>query len=48
MYVDCLRIRQPGDTQFALGPHVDGSGIERWENPEYRSCYTPIFEGHWE
>jgi hypothetical protein len=48
MYVDRLRIRQPGDAQFALGPHVDGGGIERWENPEYRSCYTPIFEGRWE
>ncbi|CAF0984130.1 unnamed protein product [Rotaria sordida] len=48
MYVDRLRIRKPGDAQFALGPHVDGGGIERWEDPEYRSCYTPIFEGHWE
>ncbi len=48
MYVDRLRIRQPGDAQFALGPHVDGGGIERWEDPEYRSCYTSIFQGHWE
>jgi hypothetical protein len=48
MYVDRLRIRQPGDAQFALGPHVDGGGIERWEDPEYRSCYSPVFEGLWE
>jgi hypothetical protein len=32
MYVDRLRIRQPGDAQFALGPHVDAGGIERWED----------------
>jgi len=43
MYVNRLRIRQPGDAQFALGPHVDRGGIERWEDPEYRSCYTSIF-----
>jgi hypothetical protein len=48
MYVDRLRIRQPGDAQFALGPHIDGGGIERWEDPEYRSCYTSIFQGCWE
>ena len=48
IYADRLRIRQPGDTRFALGPHVDGGSIERWEDPEYRSCYTPIFQGRWE
>jgi hypothetical protein len=48
MYVNRLRIRQPVDAQFALGPHVDGDGIERWEDPEYRSCYTSIFQGRWE
>ena len=48
IYADRLRIRQPGDTQFALGPHVDGGSIERWEDPEYRSCYRAIFEGRWE
>ncbi|CAF1253442.1 unnamed protein product [Adineta steineri] len=48
MYADRLRIRQPGDAQFALGPHVDGGGIERWEDPEYRSCYSSIFQGLWE
>lgn len=48
IYADRLRIRQSGDTQFALGPHVDGGSIERWEDPEYRSCYKSIFEGRWE
>ncbi|CAF1223477.1 unnamed protein product [Adineta ricciae] len=48
MYVDRLRIRQPGDKEFALGPHIDGGGIERWEDPEYRSCYQSIFQGRWE
>jgi hypothetical protein len=27
---------------------VDGGSIERWEDPEYRSCYTSIFQGRWE
>jgi hypothetical protein len=27
---------------------VDGGGIERWEDPEYRSCYKLIFQGRWE
>ena len=48
IYSDRVRIRQPGDVQFALGPHVDGGSIERWEDPEYRLCYAPIFEGRWE
>ncbi|CAF3722721.1 unnamed protein product [Rotaria sp. Silwood1] len=48
IYADRLRIRQPGDVQFALGSHVDGGSIERWEDPEYRSCYKSIFEGRWE
>lgn len=41
-YFDRLRIRQPGDSKFALGPHVDGGSIERWEDPSYRSCYKNI------
>jgi hypothetical protein len=28
-YCDRLRIRQPGDTSFALGEHVDGGSVER-------------------
>lgn len=48
IYADRLRIRQPGDARFALGPHVDGGSIERWEDSEYRSCYTAVFQGRWE
>lgn len=48
MYADRLRIRNAGDHLFALGPHADGGGIERWEDDEYSACYTPIWEGRWE
>jgi hypothetical protein len=44
-YFDRLRIRFPGDAKFALGPHVDAGSIERWEDPEYRSCFSRILEG---
>lgn len=47
-YGDRLRIRDPGDAKFALGPHVDGGSLERWEDPEYSSVYTKILEGNWE
>ncbi|CAE7091567.1 unnamed protein product [Rhizoctonia solani] len=47
-YADRLRIRLPGDTTFALGPHVDGGSLERWEDVEYRKCYTNIFSGNWQ
>ncbi|KAI9310701.1 DUF1479 domain protein [Dichotomocladium elegans] len=47
-YCDRLRIRLPGDSKFALGGHVDGGSLERWEDPEYRACYTKILEGKWE
>ncbi|KAJ5495331.1 hypothetical protein N7539_000447 [Penicillium diatomitis] len=40
-YADRLRIRNPGDAKFALGPH-------RWEDPEYSRVYAKIFEGKWE
>lgn len=46
-YADRFRIRLPGDAKFTLGPHVDGGGVERWEDPIYRSCYSMIFEGKW-
>ncbi|XP_037036904.1 uncharacterized protein YbiU-like isoform X2 [Bradysia coprophila] len=29
-YCDRLRIRQPGDTSFTLGEHMDGGSVERW------------------
>ncbi|KAK3988857.1 hypothetical protein QBC44DRAFT_242848 [Cladorrhinum sp. PSN332] len=50
MYADRLRIRQPGDAQFALGPHMDGGSVERWEKQGYGSggVYDSIFRGEWE
>ncbi|KAI2607829.1 DUF1479-domain-containing protein [Hypoxylon sp. NC1633] len=49
-YADRLRIRQPGDVSFALGPHMDGGSVERWELNGYGRgrVYNKIFEGSWE
>ena len=49
-YADRLRIRQPGDAGFALGPHVDGGSVERWEPNGYGKghVYDKVFEGKWE
>nr|XP_031862959.1 uncharacterized protein CI109_001434 [Kwoniella shandongensis]KAA5530031.1 hypothetical protein CI109_001434 [Kwoniella shandongensis] len=47
-YADRLRIRHPGDSQFALGPHVDGGSVERWEDEMYRSVYKKVLRGEWE
>ncbi|KAL2820469.1 hypothetical protein BDW59DRAFT_181474 [Aspergillus cavernicola] len=47
-YADRLRIRQPGDSKFTLGPHVDGGSLERWEDPEYSQVYKKILQGKWE
>ena len=49
-YADRLRIRQPGDAAFALGPHQDGGSVERWETEGYGKggVYDPIFAGDWE
>ena len=49
-YADRLRIRQPGDSGFALGPHIDGGSVERWEPEGYGigGVYDKIFEGRWE
>jgi len=47
-YSDRLRIRNPGDSKFTLGPHIDGGSLERWEDPEYSKVYTKILEGNWE
>jgi hypothetical protein len=46
-YADRPRIRQPGDAGFALGPHVDGGGVERWEDNGYGlgNVYQSIWEG---
>lgn len=49
-YADRLRIRKPGDAGFALGPHIDGGSVERWEKNGYGAghVYDQIFEGNWE
>lgn len=49
-YADRLRIRQPGDAGFALGPHMDGGSVERWEENGYGvgGLYNSIFEGNYE
>ncbi|KAG8897338.1 hypothetical protein FRC01_011376 [Tulasnella sp. 417] len=46
-YADRLRIRKPGDAKFALGPHIDGGSLERWEDGKYRNCYREILSGNW-
>jgi hypothetical protein len=50
-YADRLRIRQPGDAHFALGPHQDGGSVERWEKEGYGAgggVYNDVFSGEWE
>jgi hypothetical protein len=49
-YADRVRIRQPGDVGFALGPHVDAGSIERWEEGGYGATgvYDKIWQGDWE
>lgn len=50
-YADRLRIRQPGDAHFALGPHQDGGSVERWEREGYGAgggVYNDVFAGEWE
>ncbi|KAF9522626.1 hypothetical protein CPB83DRAFT_94441 [Crepidotus variabilis] len=44
-YFDRLRIRQPGDAKFTLGPHVDCGSVERWEDPGFRQVVKKILEG---
>jgi hypothetical protein len=50
IYADRLRMRLPGDTRFALGPHVDGGSCERWEPEGYGKgrVYEEIWKGNWE
>lgn len=33
---------------FALAPHVDGGGVERWEDKAYNHVYRKIFQGKWQ
>ena len=42
-YIDRLRIG--GSPRFQLPPHVDGGGIERWKDPDYRNVYKEILAG---
>jgi len=42
-YYDRLRIRFPGDSVFALGPHIDGGSLERWEDPGSFSQSPSLF-----
>ncbi|KFY33829.1 hypothetical protein V494_07279 [Pseudogymnoascus sp. VKM F-4513 (FW-928)] len=46
-YADRLRIRNPGDNRFALGPHCDGGSVERWEDNGYGlgGVYDAVFRG---
>ncbi|KAI9806571.1 MAG: hypothetical protein M1833_003758 [Piccolia ochrophora] len=48
-YADRLRIRNPGDAAFALGPHVDAGSVERWEEEGYGRghVYDAIWRGEW-
>jgi hypothetical protein len=49
-YADRLRMRLPGDAKFALGPHVDGGSVERWDEEGYGlgKVYDSIWKGKWE
>ncbi|GBE88545.1 DUF1479-domain-containing protein [Sparassis latifolia] len=47
MYADRFRIRHPGVQWDAHPPHVDGGGIERWEDPTFRHCFEDILSGNW-
>lgn len=44
-YFDRLRIRQPGDAKFTLGPHVDGGSVERWEDKGLQKVFGNILKG---
>ncbi|CAI7626420.1 unnamed protein product [Penicillium bialowiezense] len=47
-YADRVQIRPPGDRHFGLPPHVDGGGVERWEDSHYNHVYRKIFQGKWQ
>ncbi|KAF5342342.1 hypothetical protein D9611_001342 [Ephemerocybe angulata] len=46
-YADRFRIRHPGQVWNFHPPHVDGGTIERWEEPNFRKCFSDILEGNW-
>lgn len=44
-------MRQPGDATFALGAHIDGGSVERWDPRGYggrNGVYSSIWRGAWE
>ncbi|XDG08538.1 hypothetical protein ABKA04_008153 [Annulohypoxylon sp. FPYF3050] len=49
-YADRIRVRRPGDTSLASGPHIDNGSVERWETDGYgrAGTYTKVFQGQWE
>ncbi|KAF9460315.1 DUF1479-domain-containing protein [Collybia nuda] len=46
-YADRFRIRRPGVQWDVHPPHIDGGGIERWEDPNLRMCFSSILSGDW-
>jgi len=48
VYCDRFRMRTPEMGEATLPPHLDSSSTERWEDPTYRACYAPLFEGDYE
>lgn len=40
-----FRMRQPGGCWDLHPPHVDGGGIERWEDPAFRAAFSDILTG---
>jgi len=46
-YADRFRIRRAGLRWGFHIPHIDGGGIERWEDPEFRKCFENILNGNW-
>ncbi|KAF8886069.1 hypothetical protein CPB84DRAFT_1750031 [Gymnopilus junonius] len=46
-YADRFRIRKPGLSWEFHPPHVDGGGIERWEDSNFRQCFEDILRGNW-
>lgn len=47
-YADRFRIRHPSLEPWGRHPpHVDGGGIERWEDANFRKCFADILSGNW-
>lgn len=46
-YADRFRIRHPGGDWSSFPPHIDSGSIERWDDPDFRSCFADILQGNW-